>query len=209
MRSSCRWKTIGVLATILAGGVPSYGTPAIVSFTDAALFGSEDNSLGFEFLVNSNISVSALGYYDVSGLNSTHAVGIFDSSENLLASVMVGPGASVIGNFGYTNLGSSVNLVAGQDYYIAGTTLGNDNWVYQADNIVTDPSISYVESFFVSGTGGVLAFPANDASGRQYMEVNFLVSSSVPEPGSFVLIGLGLGGGWLLRRRRLNQRLIF
>ena len=179
-----------------------FAGPAIISFTSPALFGSQDNSLGYQFHVNSNIGVSALGYWDVGGLNNTHAVGIFSSGGLLLGSANVGPGASVIGNFGYANLGSTLNLSSGQDYFIAGTTLGNDNWVFQANGIVTDPSVNYVGSFFVSGTSGVLTFPSAPAAGRQYMEVNFLIgsASTTPEPASGVLIGLGLGGLWFLKR---------
>lgn len=175
------------------------------------MFGSQDNSLGYRFTANSDVSVSALGYYDPGGvsLTATHEVGIFSSAGTLLASATVSNAGFVLDDFRYANLGSALSLTGGLDYYIAGTTLGADLWVYQASNIVTDPAISYVASYFVSSTGGVLAFPANLASAREYMTVNFLIDgqpAAVPEPSTWALACVamvaGLGGYVRKYRRR-------
>lgn len=98
-------------------------------------------------------------------VNSSHQVGIYDSSGNLLASATVDNSSTASNGYLYTSLGSPLLLTSG-NYSIAGTTLGlNDGWIYQADNLVTDPNITYLDSWYSSGNGGELSFPTNDTLG--------------------------------------------
>jgi hypothetical protein len=191
----------------VAGQARADATSAIQSFTNGIVWPNNDNedySLGYEFAVSTPVTVSALGYnYFGTPLNSSHSVGIFDSSTNLLASVTVDNSSTVSDGYLYTSLTTPVVLAPG-DYFISGTTLGlNDGWLYQASDIVTAPGIAYVESFFTAGNGGQLLFPSTDAPGRQYLTVNFQIgSATVPEPSTFILLAIGMTGYGFTRLRR-------
>jgi len=204
----------GILALVvfLLALFPARGTAdtaGVQSFTNPIVWPNNDNedfSLGFEFSVTGSATVLDLGYnYFSVPLNESHQVGIYDSTGTLLGSVTVTNSSTVDNGYLYTALSTPLTLSAG-DYWIAGTTLGlNDGWIYQASNIVTAPGISYVDSWFTNGNGGMLSFPTTDTGGaRQYLPVNFLLSSaSVPEPSSIMLMATAVAGLALLVRHRL------
>jgi hypothetical protein len=186
------------LGLAVAGGASAQ---ALQSFTDPAVFFGEDFTLGWEF-ATSGETVTALGYNDY-GFTSGHDVGIWDTSGNLLTSTTVTGGSTLINGYRYTAI-APLNLAAGV-YIVAGDSgPGADGWIYQANNIVTDASNTYLDSFF--GSGGGLNFPGNDTfGGRQYLLVNFLdapLSGGVPEPGVWALMLTGFAGAGLMLRRR-------
>lgn len=181
-----------------ATGLTSVTGPAVWANTD-----NQDHSLGWAF-TTTGITVAALGYNDY-GFGMPHNVGLYDSGGTLLASVAVSGGSTLLNGYRYVNLGSSLNLGAGT-YYLVGTTLGvNDGWTYQAASFATGPGVTYAGSFYTSGTGGTLAFPATSAPDRQYLLTNFStdrLGGAVPEPGtwSLLIIGFGVAGATLRRR---------
>jgi hypothetical protein len=217
-----RLSKIMALVAFVAFGIANADI-GIQSFTDTVVWPNSDNqdwSLGWEFTVTGNVAVDALGYNYFSvpqivlggplknlggPLNSPHQVGIYDdSSQTLLASATVTNASTAIDGYLYTSLGSPVLLSSG-NYWIVGTTLGlGDGWIFQADDIVTDPAIAYLTSGFTSGNGGVLGFPASPASDMQNLAVNFTISP-VPEPEGLSLLGLGFLG-LLAASRRLSAR---
>ena len=198
---------VALAATAAANAAPITG---LTSYTSQAVHPNADNqdhSLGWRFTVNTPVTLSALGYnYFNENYSSNHLVGIYNTSGTLLASATVTNASTVYNGYRYTNLGSPLTLAAG-DYYIVGTTRGlNDDWVFEATNIVTDPRISYVGSFFTSGTGGTLGFPSNPASDREYLVANFQFAE-VPEPISMVVFGtLLVGGAGVALRRRMTAK---
>ena len=187
-------------AAVPVTGLVSYSNPLVWPNAD-----NQDHSLGWEFAVGAGgVTATALGYnYFGTPLNANHKVGIYDSTQQLLGSVTVDNSSTLYQGYLYSSLGSPLFLAPG-DYFIVGTTLGlNDGWVFQAENIVTDPSITYLSSWFVSGTAGQLAFPGNPAGERQYLEVNLqLAPAAVPEPATLILFGSGIVGLVMSRRRR-------
>lgn len=193
------------LACLIAitGSSAAFASPAITSFDNPSIFVGGNFLVGYQFTATNNQNVTALGYYDQdqNGLAVSHNVGIYDLGGNLLASSAVGPGSYLLSGFRYVDLASAFNLTVGSQYRIAGTTEGNDGWVFQAQNIATN-GISYDGSYFQNGSS--LAFPAIQASDREYMTVNFLTAAgAVPEPSTWAMMLLGFGAiGFATRRRR-------
>ncbi len=165
-------------------------------------------SLGYEFLANSNITVTQLGYFDYTGLTESHDVGLYDATTmTLLASTTVTSASTVNGNFAYNAI-SSVTLTAGQDYVIMGTSGVNDPYTFNPTSFSTDPSISFVQSAYIQNGGTSLSYPDTfDPTTTGYFGPNFqFTAAAVPEPSSLMLGSLAVAGGLLVAgRRRLSR----
>ena len=161
-------------------------------------------SLGWSFKVGSdNIDVDALGFYDdqKNGLTQSHDVGIYDAQGNLLASTTVTPNAVLSSWWRWSSLTSPLVLAAGQTYYIAAVN-GSENYTWNPFGFVTAPGINFVQDqYIVSST---LAFPSysyNGSNGRAWFGPNFNTSTAVPLPASLLLMGPGLAGLAVLRKK--------
>jgi hypothetical protein len=175
-------------------------------------FGDSVWNLGYEFQVNTDVTVTGLGnidYGSVSSLPQPQQVGLWDSSGTLLASAYVNSSSTQIGNWAFTSI-APVALTAG-DTYIVGGQGGAD---YAGITPVSvNPDITYLTDEYTSNGGAnsplvepilTEGYTSPSEAGWFGGNVEFGTASTVPEPGSFLLVGSGLVliGGYLRRKRR-------
>jgi hypothetical protein len=200
-------------AVMLAAlGAQASTTPALsYSLNTGEALGNGPFDLGWEFTVNTTVTVYDLGVFDdsLNGLAESHAVGIWNSSGTLLTSATVAAGTvdPLFANFRYVGI-TPITLTPGT-YTIGAVWLdGADPMVFQADTGVTttDPSITYLQTEFVAGSS--LAFPTGSAGGPQgFYGPDFTLSAvTVPEPMTWALVFLGIGGvGATMRKARSDR----
>lgn len=190
-----------LITIILAHNALQSQTPGVVFPTPETNQLNSDFSIGWRFQVNTNIAITSLGVYDENsdGLNSSHPVGLYNDAGILLASVTVpsGTAGTLVNNFRYANLGSTLYLTSGQIYRVAALHLiaGGDNYsgCFSPCGDSYPPEISYLGNRFTGSP--VLVFPtgnqANIVAGIH--GGNFLFSLTVvPTLGQWGLIILGL-----------------
>jgi hypothetical protein len=193
-----------------------------VTFTDPIVAGDggDRRTLGWEFTVNSDITVIALGLFDAGkdGLGEGHNVGLWDSTGGQLLSVNVPAGTigTLDGYFRYATA-TPVVLLGGHNYMI-GAAYGEG--VPQLDSVINYPPFGSVTGFttpsaitFVRdlqqnippGTSTAL-FPTFSASVQpSYFGPNFEFiegAAAVPEPSTIVLVGSALTMFGARRRRQ-------
>jgi alpha-galactosidase len=105
-------------------------------------------TFGNRFTVGEDdIEVTALGYYDCNagggtgdGLTNAHAVGIWDTSGNLLASktVPAGTAGSLSNGYRYVSLDTPLVLSAGASFWLGGDTTTDTNDAFYLDRDTTD-----------------------------------------------------------------------
>jgi hypothetical protein len=187
---------------------------AIPSYAPGLVVGYADNGAGFAFSPNVNIDVTALGYAGDSTsdiLSEPYQVSLFDSSGNLLASQTITT-ASVFFNQSYYDAISTVQLIAGQTYYLgaAGLNNGQNLWVGEAVGTGFGGSFSANSDIsYLYGVNGILppgGLPGSSQGNVYLIGANLMFTvTGTPEPSTLCLLG-GMSGCVLavsvLRRRR-------
>jgi len=189
----------------------SFADP-VLSFTSPGSQSTGAFSLGWQFDVNSSITVDALAYFSDTGtLAESHEVGIYDSSGDLLTSTTISAGvcSDYVNYFCYQSI-TPITLAVGTDYQVMGQSGLVDEWNWNTTGLSTIAAITFTVDEHTNGNN--LAF-GNDSSGLTqavgggFFGASFDVSaSSAPEPGSLFLVGgalIGLGVGF---RSRLKSR---
>jgi hypothetical protein len=181
--------------------------PGLTSFSGGNLgVSGSDQLYGWVFTVNSPITVSSLGVFDLNGvgLQVSHDVGIFeDSNKSLLGSTAVAAGpCKLIDSFCYQSV-SPFSLAAGDAYTIVMTMpRGNTDYASINDLVVhTASQISYVTSSFDNGS--TLAYPLDQgAYDKGMFGPNFLFTPT-PEPAFYGVLAVGLAALVIAHRRRI------
>jgi hypothetical protein len=181
-----------------------------------------NRNVGWEFTVNSSVTVTGLGFYDAGsdGLVSSHAVGIYSSTGSLLVSGTVQAGTldPLSGLFRIASI-APTELSAGS-YVISAFLPGNtDSWTWSpfepptgVNGLSVDPSITIGpagSARFNFGPGETaLAFPTSTDSsighGRAlFIGPNFEIASGVPELSTWAMMIFGFAGvGFMAYRRK-------
>jgi hypothetical protein len=155
-------------------------------------------SLGFEFNVLNQVTVTSLGFYDdqKNDLRESHDVGIFSSSGALLISGRVDPGARLESWFRWVDVAPTV-LAAGNGYRIAAVT-GSENYTWFPTNFTTDPNIQFVANQYTQSS--TLVLPVSSSGELGWFGPNFAMGDAVPEPSTYALAGLALAALGLRQR---------
>jgi hypothetical protein len=148
-------------------------------------------------------TISSLGMYDSGdGLSTSYTVGLWDSSQTLIASVLVTPGSTLVGDFRYENITPvTIGSFPNPQPFTIGVLLPSvmqDVWLDQA-------TFTLGAGFAGAGDGqftvsGSLVFPSTIDTGNSYYVVN-AGPAVIPEPATLALLGLG-STLWLLHRRK-------
>lgn len=170
---------------------------------------------GTEFTSNITTSVLSLGIYDYGndGLYGAHEVGLWDSSNALIAWVTIPAGNSAPLLNGYRWVTASASLVAGQHYVIGAGYYGAGESDWFRDSATIDPAFSLVRDLYTDG-GSPLARPTTSYQNSSTfgwfgpnVEVGDIIhaAATVPEPASLLLwglLGLTFGGACWWRQRK-------
>jgi hypothetical protein len=161
--------------------------PYITSFTgDGASYRNDfDGCLGGYFTVGgSNITISQLGRWMVSGNSASHTVKILDSSSTLVVQATVNMSGGTPGTFVYTSIADTVLTASTKYYLVSSEANGGDQWNDQAFpiNLTVTADATWGGAAYQSSCSGAANDIAVGLSNNCYVPPN-------------MMIGAGGGGG--------------
>jgi Domain of unknown function (DUF4082)/PEP-CTERM motif len=170
-------------------------------------------TLGWGFTLPQPIQVTALGMWDEDGdgLVESHDVGLWRTDGTLLSSTSVSNASPItqgsvsgLGRWRFTPV-TPVTLQPGS-YIVAGVS-GNDAFRTFVPNIsLTSPLTNHDSGKFASGP--FLQFPTQDEASDFSLFGANLLFTAVPEPSSFLLVGIAAAGLMSRGRYRRNRAVV-
>ena len=212
----------GMLCTVPACVSPTLAQSLGMDVT-AGTFGDLSpgpTTAGYSFTTSVPLTVIDLAFldYESNGLANSHQVGLWNASGTLLVSVTFasGTGASSMPSAQSNALFrllpiTSLNLAPGT-YMIGATYLNGDvDAVALFGNALPAPGITYGVDQWIDTSTSTLTFPSKTNPPASHTDAaffgpSFVVASSTPEPGNFVIpTGLTVFGS-LFAWRRIRRR---
>jgi hypothetical protein len=212
MSRSCRTLSVVSLALML-GAASQANTIAVIpgggGFENHAYNGNV--TLGWQFTLSSTVTVTDLGYFDAGndGLFDSHSVGIFNSIGVLLVSATVpsGTGGTLLDGFRFTP--AAPTILGPGSYTIGGyaNSTSLDDFLFGTSGAATISGLTLGSAVQSSFGPTSLTFPngVNGFATQGYFGPNFM-TSSVPEPGAWSLLALGLPTLALMRWANTRRR---
>jgi hypothetical protein len=190
-----------ILGLCSLGMSNSFAQQDIVTFTDpgSPLNNGISFTLGYEFTVTSPIMVTGLSAFaanPAAGLNENTPVGLWNSSQTLIASATVLAGTAdpltADGYFRYATLASPLTLPDGT-YYVGAEFEGSvDKYTIFVGGQASISGVTYVQPQEINTTS--LEFPSIGGGGPTGVFGGDVVVAAVPEPELTVLLSIGLFG---------------
>ena len=193
--------TLFFLSVLLATSSLALATPAFNFTTAGNNFTNDSWEFGIDFTVNSPVTVDALEYYVGGGITQDHDVGLYNASGTLLASTTISISSPVSGFWGVGNI-ASITLSPGT-YQLVGVS-GSDNYTWNDPGFNSNTNLTYLGDTYNSGTTlqfQTPGFQGGVSDGIWGPNMDITSSTSVPEPTSMLLLGLGLMGLAGVRRK--------
>jgi hypothetical protein len=190
---SLRWsRRACVLLLLLIVAAPSAKGEVIFAYIGGNQRTDGGQVVGASF-TSFGMTLGSLGFFDYGGdgLAASYQLGLWDSSQNLLATATVTPSSPLIGDFRYASIPPiTIGSFANPQTFTIGALLPpsmSDIWL---DNV----NLVLGSGFAGAGTGRfqtspTLVFPAALDSSPYYV-VN--AGGAIPEPGTFALSGIGI-----------------
>ena len=149
-------------------------------------------------------TITSLGFYDQGqdGIATSYQLGLWDSSQNLLATTTVTPSSPLTGDFRYAAI-SPVTLTSSP--FTIGVLLPPNPPDVWLDNALLVLGVGFTGAGTgqFSGLSGSLVFPSNSETSNNYYVVNANGPvPPVPEPSSALLTAIAMMGMVTRRRTR-------
>lgn len=147
---------------------PVADTAFVTSSLATSLRNDYGDFVGFGFTVGaSNITVTKLGRWVVSGNSGTHTLKIVDGSYSTIVSASINTSGLSVG-YNFVSCSATV-LTAGTTYYmLSGETNGGDQW-YTSGAVTSLTDATITGSYYANGASVNL----DVAGSRSYVPVNF------------------------------------
>ncbi len=172
------------------------------------LVSSSSWTLGYEFSLSADSSVTGLGFFDIDGVYGDTTVGLWTSSGTLLGTVNTNSNtvtevSTNNGLWSWEFMDFNLLLSAG-DYIVGSWGVSGMDYFYTDSDSIIENVLEFADDRY-SSTGANFAFPNTVDGGATigYLGANIMFddSTSVPEPSTLAIFALGIMG--LASRRSL------